>query len=409
MLDSIIGKNFRDDECLNFIASENKVSYIVREALYKYYDINNRYFFPHGSKNIFQFPHTEWLTFSYDYIIEKSKKVFNSEYIDLSAISWINLMNIILSWLAQSGDTIMTVSPEDGGHPITAHLWRRLWLKVIYIPFWHDHQIDKELFIWKILEQKPKLIYVDQMTGTSPISLLDIKKYIPETTILHYDISHSAAFVLGSVHVNPLQNGFDSFGWSTHKTIPWPHKGFFCTNKKSAMEAFQSSSLYTVSSNHYWETLAFWFLLEEMEGKWGWYVSRILEHSQYMAKSLENIWFVCINSEGTLTQNHQILISRHWDIDIGIVFQQLSEIGIYVNYIILPWNEWKKWLRIWLQEFTYLWGDILMLERIINIIETLLSWSTNNKELKEEVISIKKELLERYELYFQKEKKRIFL
>jgi len=54
--------------------------------------------------------------------------------------------------------------------------------------------------------------------------------------IKYYDVSHNAAFIIGKQHPNPLEDGYDAFGGSTHKTIPGPQKAFFATNRKDIYE-----------------------------------------------------------------------------------------------------------------------------------------------------------------------------
>jgi glycine hydroxymethyltransferase len=115
MIDEILNlvekhEQWRGRECLNLIPSENITSPAVRGLLAS--DLGHRY----TARERF-YMGTRFIDEIEEYGEKLAREVFEAETADLRPLSGHIADLIFLASFAKPGDTLMCISPEDGGYP----------------------------------------------------------------------------------------------------------------------------------------------------------------------------------------------------------------------------------------------------------------------------------------------------
>ena len=381
------------NERLYLVASENSPSINARLAFLT--DIFNRYYFPLEEHRSWAFPGNEVLESLHARCRENLQRLTGAKYIDIRPISGANCMTIALASLTRPGDTIMSISPMNGGHHITRFIAERFGCKVSYLPYEQNNfHIDSYALESAVLRNDASLIYLDQAHILFPPSLKEISSKIPETTRIYYDGSHVMGLIFGGQFQKPLEEGASFFGGSTHKTIPGPHKGFIATDNKEAYINIERTSKNFVSHDHGADIAALAVILEEMDGKWYDYATRIVENAQYLAALLDGYGFAVAAKEFGFTKSHQIWVNTVQFMDAFEAVKVLARCGIIVNSISAPAFPNQLALRIGVQEVTYLGATKEVIAHIAEIFErVLIKKSYSEAKVRSEVAEIKKKLL----------------
>ena len=384
------------EETLSFAPSENYSFYHLFQDI-STSDIGNRYGFANNDMFRDSFPQHENVCGIEKQVEWYMKDVFQSQYMSLIPLSWMHALTMILAAFAQPGDTVFTIPTIYGGHSYTQKIAHRLWLQTVDIVFdTETQQIDYDDLREKIQTHAPKLIYIDQMSGLYNISLLPVVDVLEEV-ITYYDISHNAAFVVSGDHTHPFEGGFDMCGGSTHKTFPWPKKAFVATNNKELYTTFCEKGSFFVSHNGISEIAMIGMVCEYMDGKWKTYTQNIQKNLQFFARAMKKFGFEIISGTSSVSDNHQLLLD-HTSIDVEGLFRYLSQRGVLVNYLPIPFLEGRSAIRMGFQEYSFLWGDIQWLKVVLRIVAEYI-WN-NRKTGNQEIASLKQQLLRDFhELY----------
>jgi len=386
----------------------NSISLIASENYSFYYDFSDIYFsdiwwrYSFLENKLFQksFPWHEQITKLHEKVINDFKKLLKSSFLTISPLSWMNALLSILMSFTKYWDLVYFIPVEFWWHSSSTKIAEKLWLRIKYIPFDNNtKKINFNLFRNELEKDIPKLIYVDQMTWIYPISLLKIKDIVDNNNIITYnDISHNWAFVISWFHCNPLNDWYLMFWWSTHKTIPWPQKAFITSNNELLYNKLIENLNFLVSNNNQINIFILWKVLSKMDWKWNEYTSQIIKNSFYFSKKIKELGFELVYDWLNFSQNHQVLFFTEPILKSNIFFKKLSNIWIFVNFLPLPFSNWRVGIRVWLQEFTFLWWKEKDLDILINIFrDIILNEEINLLSNKNIVSNLKKELL----IYFK--------
>jgi glycine/serine hydroxymethyltransferase len=244
-------------------------------------------------------------------------------------------MTVALAGLTQPGDTIMSVAPDDGGHVSTRVVAERLGLNVVHLPMVNVHDIDLEC-LCKTLKQKTfQLVYLDQSVFLYPIDTMAVREVIDcvsPCTLLHYDSSHVNGLIFGKVLPNPLASGATSFGGSTHKTFPGPHKAFLATNDEQIAKRFQTATDHFVSHHHMADVLSLTIALIEFRNCGGEkYAGLCIENARRFAKTLATRGLRVGGRADNPTGCHQVWVEVPENNDVASLVNRLKSVGIIAN------------------------------------------------------------------------------
>lgn len=341
----------------SMVPSEAPTSPLVR--LPYLLDASGRYFFPPGADGL-GFRSAEKVAWIEEEVaIPLLQKLGQAQYINLRPISGLNAMLVALSALAgDPGATVVSISPDQGGHYATASIVRRLGLQSTFAGGPTPHDLDLDELSRTLRRLHPSLLYIDQGHCLFPFdvaSIVEVVRRESPDTFVHVDVSHILGLVLGGVLPGPLECGADSFGGSTHKTFPGPQKGILATNTASVSSAFDAAQFFLISSHHFGSVLSLAFALLEFENCGGAsYAQRIPVVAKRFAANLASAGVTPEASERGFTACHQIwLRTAPLGIPAALASDRLAAAGFLVNALPdLPGLP-EPALRVGVNEMTY--------------------------------------------------------
>jgi glycine hydroxymethyltransferase len=263
------------------------------------------------------------------------KTFTNSEFVNVRPISGINCMTIVLAALIRPGDHVLVVPAAAGGHASTRHVAARLGAAVRDIPFVDPFAIDLASLETILSQQRVRLIYLDQSTQLAPLDpqpIRDLIDAVSPGTLIHYDSSHVNGLILGAALPNPLQRGADTFGGSTHKTLPGPHKGFIATNSPELAKAIESVTDHFVSQHKMAEVISLAITLIEFRDCGGdAYARQIIENARAFADEAALHGMRVARCGNAFTHCHQVWIEADPSVNAATQRNRLDQAGILAN------------------------------------------------------------------------------
>ena len=227
-------EDWRVRECLNLIPSENRGSEHMRSMLTT--DFGNRYSAPDKF-----YRGTRFADELQALCEEVARKVFNARYSDVRPLSGHTADMAVLLSLTEAGDSVVSVSPDNGGYPGIAHdgLGKLLKLENIYFPY-DDTAVNIRVkeSISIVKSQNPKVVFFGASFIPFPHPTKQISSAASGTCI--FDGSHVLGLIAGGVFQDPLREGCSLLIGSTHKSLPGPQGGIILSNNEEVFRAVSS-------------------------------------------------------------------------------------------------------------------------------------------------------------------------
>jgi len=310
MIDEILSltqkhEKWRVKECINLIPSENVTSPAVRSLLSS--DFGHRY----TSRDRFYFG-TRLMDEIEEYGEKLAKDVFKSETADLRPLSGHISNLIVLASFAKPKDTILCVSPSNGGYSGISKqgISEFLGLKVMNFPFSKEQMnIKAEETIDLISHVKPKLVIFGASLFLFPHPIRKIAKAVNEVNALvTYDGSHVLGLIGGESFQDPFGEGASVLFGSTHKSFFGPQGGIILAKKaygKTMKERMHPAFL----DNAHWNRIAALTLsLAEMKAYGKEYAKQVVKNAQALAKTLAEYDFPVACPNLGCTRSHQVFL-----------------------------------------------------------------------------------------------------
>jgi glycine hydroxymethyltransferase len=278
--------------------------------------------------------------------------------------------------ISKTGQKVMLLSEEAGGHFSTHAILHRLGLHTIDLPI--DQQrlcIDQTATLRLIRSEQPDFIFIDRSEGLryedfSFVGSLEGPRKI-------FDASQYVSQILTGRYSNPLAWGFDLMLFSLHKSFPGPQKAGIVSREDSDLWAELIAGLSTfVSSSHAEDSYLVGLTLLRKE----WletYVKRLLEtafelETQLLRRRLDVVPRVeqgCPDWPDT----HHVWI-RAPDRDAAFVqYERLSRTHLHTNYRKLPYGLGHG-LRLGTTFSAVAGLSLGHIEELANIIETVVRY-----------------------------------
>lgn len=252
----------RQQDQIELIASENIVSRAVIEAQGTV--LTNKY--AEGYPGRRYYGGCEYVDVSEGLAIERAKKLFNCEYVNVQPHSGAQANGAVFMALLQPGDTILGMTLASGGHlthgapPAQSGKW---FNAVQYDVSRETQQIDYDEVEVIAVESKPKLIIAG---GSAIPRQIDFKRFreIADKVgaLLMVDMAHFAGLVAGGAHPSPLPYA-DVVTTTTHKTLRGPRGGMILSNnvdlgKKNQLCRLPWSARWSVDARHRSKSSCVW-------------------------------------------------------------------------------------------------------------------------------------------------------
>jgi len=324
-------EEWRGKQCLNLIPSENVMSPTVRGLLSS--ELAHRY----TARDRF-YMGTRFTDEIEQYGEEIAKELFKAQTADLRPLSGHIADLIVLANLTKPGDTLICISPEDGGYP---GMWKDglaglLRLKAVPFPFSKKNMnIEVEEAKEAIAHVKPKIVIFGASQITFPHPVKDLAKVAHENgAVTGFDGSHVLGLIAGEQFQDPLREGAQALFGSTHKSFFGPQGGIILADKEHG-ELLKDKIYPAFVDNAHWNRIAALSLaLAEMKNFGKAYATQIVRNSKTLAEALHDFGFPVICQHLGFTQSHQTILD-YGDYEKGrSVAEKLQRANIIADCVI---------------------------------------------------------------------------
>ncbi|MET8946165.1 hypothetical protein ABZX30_21945 [Streptomyces sp. NPDC004542] len=344
---------------LNMVPSENATSGLAKLPLLL--DPYHRYFFNEsGDEARWHFRGAERLrSLETALTVPLLEELGRARYVSTKPLSGLNAMTLALGTLGgEPGSTVATIAPENGGHYATPSVAQRLGLQVEYLRGPDPHSLDLDHAAQVLSRVRPALVYVDQSHCLFPLdvrSLVATVRAASPETVVHVDASHWFGLILAGILPNPLDEGADSFGGSTHKTFPGPQKAVLLTRDPAIEKRIRDTQDYLISSHHFAATISLGIALLEFRDFGGTeYAHAVVANTKEFGRLLTERGLTVVAADRGYSAGHQLWLDTAADgIAPRTAADRLATAGIKVNFLDGLPGFTGQGLRIGLNEPTY--------------------------------------------------------
>ncbi|MDD3244978.1 MAG: serine hydroxymethyltransferase [Candidatus ainarchaeum sp.] len=333
IFDLIEKEKIRQENTIELIASENFCSKAIRDACGSV--LTNKYAEGYPQKRYYS--GCEFVDDIEAIAIDSAKKLFKCDFANVQPHSGSNANIISYFSFLNSGDKILGLSLDCGGH--LTHGFKLNFSGTNYEAFQYTTDQDGFLDYDQILKQaqeiKPKMI----VCGASAYPRkIDFKKFreIADScnAYLMADMAHIAGLVATDLHMSPIPFA-DVITSTTHKTLRGPRGGFILSNKeneekinKAAFPGFQGGPLEHIIAG---KAICF---IEAMDLSFVEYQKQVLKNAKILEQELLNYGFDLVTGG---TDNHLLLVDLRKKNISGKKAQTLLEsVGVSVNKNSIP-------------------------------------------------------------------------
>jgi glycine hydroxymethyltransferase len=321
-------EQWRGQNCINLIPSENVMSPMVRSLLSS--DLGHRY----TARDKF-YMGTRFIDEIEQYGEKLAREVFRSQTADLRPLSGHIADLIFLGCFACPKDTFLCVSSDDGGYPGIQKKGAPsfLKLKVVRFPFSRESMnIDVGQASDLILRVRPKVVVFGASRILFPHPVRELAKLAREIGAhVGFDGSHVLGLIGGEQFQDPLREGASVLFGSTHKSFFGPQGGIILADNEHG-EVIKSRILPAFVDNAHWNRVAALALsLAEMKKFGRAYAEQLVSNSQTLAKELADVGFPVACSELGFTRSHQVFLDYGGNRRGRTVARKLEKANIIVD------------------------------------------------------------------------------
>ena len=325
---------------LELIASENYVSKDVLEATGSI--MTNKYAEGYPSKRYYG--GCEYVDVVENLAKERLKKLFDAKYVNVQPHSGSQANMGAYRAIVNSGDTILGLSLDHGGHLTHGHSLSFSGNDYKFVAYHVDDNgyIDYEEVELLAKEYKPKLI----VTGASAYPReIDFKRFKEIADLvgayLMVDMAHIAGLVAAGLHQNPVPYA-DIVTSTTHKTLRGPRGGIILTNNEEIAKKIDRSVFPGIQGGPLMHIIAAKAVCfkEALDPSFIEYQKQVIKNAKVLADELMNLGFKVISNG---TDNHLMLVDVKSSVGVTGKYAEklLGEVYITCNKNTIP-NDSEK-------------------------------------------------------------------
>lgn len=406
-------EHYRDQECINMIASEGIKSPAVKEMQAYASDLEGRYAEGendsqgHVKKRYYQ--GQKYMSPIEDYTTDLMKDLFKCDWADTRLVSGTHANLATFKGLSlASKNRKMVVTPLSCGahisHDYTGLAGAVLGIEDInHVYNIEEMNIDPQRSADVIRAAKPGIVTFGGSLFLFPHPIKELKEVCEEVgAFMAYDASHVLGLVAGGVFQDPLREGADFITSSTHKTFPGPQGGVVMGNlKDTRIEKAVKKIQYAIfplsaSSTHLGRLPALGLAALEMKLFGSELAKQIVENAQTAGQYLyENGIKVLCEHKG-FTQSHQVAVDVRAFGGGNKIAQELEEANIIINKNLLPYDDQStksdpSGLRVGFQDITrrgFRKGDI---KHLCDLMLDVIKGKRKLAEVQKDVINLRRE------------------
>lgn len=332
----------RQQETLNFIASENYASKAIRQAVGSV--LTNKYAEGYAGKRYYA--GCEVVDQVETIAIDKAKQLFKAEHANVQPHAGSQANFAAYQALIKPGDTILGMSLAHGGHLTHGHQVNLSgsWYKAISYGVHPETELLDYGEIERLAhEHKPALI----IAGASSYSrTIDFNRFaeIARNTGAFFlaDMAHIAGLVAAGLHPSPIPHA-DIVTSTTHKTLRGPRGGLIVSPQKHS-EAIDRAIMPGMQGGPFMHVIAGKALCfdEAMQPDFAPYQQRVIDLAAYMAHCFIEKGYRIVAGG---TDNHMFVVDLRSTNHSGRSAEALLEqAGITVSRSCIPNDPRKPWL-----------------------------------------------------------------
>src|SRR5512146_282312 len=367
-------ERYRDQECINMIASEGLKSPAVKEMQACASDLEGRYAEgendPQGHVKKRYYQGQKYMSPIEDFATDIMKSLFKCDWADIRLVSGTHANLATFKGLSlASKNNKMVVTPLSCGahisHDYTGLAGNILGLDNInHVYNIDEFNIDAEKSAYVIRAAKPGIVTFGGSLFLFPHPIKELKEVCDEVgAYVAYDASHVLGLIAGGQFQDPLREGADFITSSTHKTFPGPQGGVVMGSPTSpTMERAVKKIQFAIfplsaSSTHLGRLPALGIASLEMKVFGQDLARQIVKNAQTAGQYLcENGVKVLAEKKG-FTKSHQIAVDIRSYGGGNKIAQDLENANIILNKNLLPYDDQSSkadpsGLRIGFQDVT---------------------------------------------------------
>lgn len=410
-------EEYREDNTLELIASENFVSYSVLETAGGV--MTNKYAEGYPGKRYYG--GCEHVDEAEDLARDRAKELFNAEYVNVQPHSGSQANMAALMTFVNVGDTVMGLDLAHGGHlthgsPV--NFSGRLYNIVSYQVDKDTGRVNFDELIKLAREHKPKLIICGGSAYPRFIEFEQFKQVADEVgAFLMADIAHPSGLVATGIHPSPMPY-CDVVTTTTHKTLRGPRGGMIMMGQdkenpwgkvapksgrvKNISELIDSMVMPGIQGGPLMHIIAAKAVAfgEALKPEFKEYAKSIVKNAKTMADEFLALDYNVISGG---TDTHVMLIDlTNKDITGKAAEKALEKAGITVNKNMVPFDQRSPFItsgiRIGTPAITTRGMRIDEMKQIVKLINDVISDHENESVLKN-VKNAVTELCGRFPLY----------
>jgi len=404
---------YRDEECINLIASEGLKSPAVNQMLNLSHDLECRYaegendLEGHVKKRYYQ--GQKYMSLIEDYATDIMKSLFKTDWADVRLVSGTHANLATFKGLSlASKNNKMVVTPLSCGahisHDYTGLAGNVLGLENInHVYDIDEFNIDPDKSAYVIRAAKPGIVTFGGSLFLFPHPVKELRAVCEEVgAYVAYDASHVLGLIAGGEFQDPLREGADFITSSTHKTFPGPQGGVIMgspTNPalEKAVKKIQFAIFPLSASNtHLGRLPALGISALEMKLFGAELARQTVKNAQTAGQHLyENGVKVLAEKKG-FTQSHQIAVDIRSFGGGKKIAQDLEDANIILNKNLLPYDDQSSkddpsGLRIGFQDVTRRGFRESDIKHLCDLMLDVIKSKRKPAEVKEDVLALKKE------------------
>ncbi len=406
-------EHYRDQQCINMIASEGLKSPAVRQMQAFATDLEGRYaegendLAGHVKKRYYQ--GQKYMSQIEDLCTDIMKSLFRCNWADVRIVSGTHANLATFKGLSLAAkNRKMVVTPLSCGahisHDYTGLSGNILGLENVNHAYnVEEFNIDPEQSAHIIRAAKPGIVTFGGSLFLFPHPVKELKAVCDEVgAYVAYDASHVLGLIAGGVFQDPLREGADIITSSTHKTFPGPQGGVILGNpntprmEKSIQKVQVAVFPLSASNTHLGRLPALAIAALEMKVFGSELARQIVKNAQTAGQYLYENGVKVIAEKKGFTRSHQIAVDVN---DFGggkKIAQDLEDANVILNKNLLPYDDQSNrenpsGLRIGFQDVTRRGmseGDI---KHLCDLVLAVIKGKRKPDDVKKDVTSLKKE------------------
>jgi glycine hydroxymethyltransferase len=335
IMEIIAHESRRQNDHIELIASENFVSKSVLAAQGSI--LTNKYAEGYPGNRYYQ--GCQFVDQIEDIAIQRLKKLFGADYANVQPHSGSQANQAALLALLNPGDTILSMSLNDGGHLSHGHKVSLAgkWFKIVSYGVKPDNYlIDYEAVEALAQQHRPKVIIAGCSSYPRSVDFSIFSRIAKSVdAYLLADMAHIAGIVAAGYHQNPVYYA-DVVTSTTHKTLRGPRGGIILTNSETLAKKINSAVFPGIQGGPLMHVIAAKAVafLEALQPSFKNYIEHVLENARVLADEIQKRGYEVL-TKGTDT--HLIMIKlEHLN---GLEASNLLEsVGIVCNKNSIPFD-----------------------------------------------------------------------